>query len=98
MASSEDFKRILELYNQESKTSGISIVSFCQKNGIVYSQFERWYKNRHKVKVHTVDIVDKDGALQVQDSISESCVIDNQVLEHEDLIQSEVPLFTIQIR
>lgn len=50
------------------------------------------------MKVHTVDIVDKDGALQVQDSISESCVIDNQVLEHEDLIQSEVPLFTIQIR
>ena len=46
MASSEDFKRILELYNQESKTSGISIVAFCQKNGIVYSQFERWYKNR----------------------------------------------------
>ena len=73
MASSEDFKRILELYNQESKTSGISIVSFCQRN-------------------------DKNGALQVQDSSSESCVIDNQVLEHEDLIQSEVPLFTIQIR
>lgn len=67
MASSEDFKRILELYNQESKTSGISIVSFCHRNGIVYSQFERWYKNRHKVKVHAVDIVDKDGALQVQD-------------------------------
>lgn len=83
---------------KESKTSGISIVSFCQRNGIVYSQFERWYKNRHKVKVHAVDIVDKDGALQVQDSSSESCVIDNQVLEHEDLIQSEVPLFTIQIR
>ncbi len=98
MASSEDFKRILELYNQESKTSGISIVSFCQKNGIVYSQFERWYKNRHKVKVHAVDIVDKDGALQVQNSSTESCVIDNQVIEHEDLIQSEVPLFTIQIR
>lgn len=33
MASSEDFKRILELYNQESKTSGVSIVAFCQKNG-----------------------------------------------------------------
>gem|GEM_PF-4824595 len=27
MASSEDFKRILELYNQESKTSGISKVN-----------------------------------------------------------------------
>ena len=34
MASSEDFERILELYNQESKTSGVSIVAFCQKNGI----------------------------------------------------------------
>ncbi|WP_158216551.1 hypothetical protein [Prevotella sp. P4-51] len=45
MASSEDFKRILELYNQESKTSGVSTVAFCQKNSIVYSQFERWYKN-----------------------------------------------------
>ena len=64
MASSEDFKRILELYNQEAKTSDVSIVAFCQKNGIVYSQFERWYKNRHKVKVHAVDIVDRDGTIQ----------------------------------
>ena len=29
MASSEDFKRLLELYNQEFKTSGVSIVAFC---------------------------------------------------------------------
>ena len=60
MASSEDFKRILELYNQESKTGGVSIVALCQKNGIVYFQFERWYKNRHKVKIHAVDIVDRE--------------------------------------
>ncbi len=64
MASSEDFKRILELYNQEVKSSGVSIVSFCQQNGIVYSQFERWYKNRKKIKVHPVKIVDKDGHSQ----------------------------------
>ena len=50
MASSEDFKRILELYNQEVKSSGVSIVSFCQQNDIVYSQFERWYKNRVSVQ------------------------------------------------
>jgi hypothetical protein len=62
MASSEDFKRILELYNQESKASGVSIVNFCKKNGIVFSQFERGYKNRHNVKVHAVDIVDKNGS------------------------------------
>ena len=28
MASSEDFKKILELYNQEVKSSGVSIVNF----------------------------------------------------------------------
>ena len=66
MASSGDFKRILELYNQESKKSGVSIVAFCQKNGIVYSQFERWYKNRHKVKVHAVEIVERDGTIPVK--------------------------------
>ena len=50
MASSEDFKRILELYNQEVKSRGVSIVSFCQQNGIIYSQFERWYKTHKKIK------------------------------------------------
>lgn len=28
MASSEGFKRILELYNQESKSSGVSTIHF----------------------------------------------------------------------
>ena len=68
MASSEDFKRILELYNQEVKSRGVSIVSFCQQNGIVYSQFERWYKNRKKVKVHPVKIVNQNGLAQSQKS------------------------------
>ena len=71
MASSEDFKRILELYNQESRASGVSIVAFCQKNGIVYSQFEKWYKNRHKVKVYSVEIVDKDVTMPVQNVSSQ---------------------------
>ena len=40
MASSEDFQSIYELYKKEGTPNGISIVSFCQQNGIVYSQFE----------------------------------------------------------
>lgn len=98
MASSEDFKRILELYNQESKSSGVSIVSFCQKNGIVYSQFERWYKNRHNVKVHAVDIVDKDGAYKVQNTCTSPCVIDKKILGSEYATESESTLFTLQIK
>lgn len=77
MASSEDFKKILELYNQEVKSSGVSIVNFCQQNGIVYSQFERWFRNRHKIKVHKVKVVDKDGISQTNTS-SNSIVSDKK--------------------
>ena len=99
MASSEDFKRILELYNQESKASGISIVAFCQKNGIVYSQFERWYKNRHNVKVHAVDIVDKDGTSELQEPVFQtSCTGKSQEADEQDAIRPGTPLFTIQIK
>ena len=99
MASSEDFKRILELYNQESKASGVSIVAFCQKNGIVYSQFERWYKNRHKVKVHAVDIVDRDGTIPVQDTkLPDTCDKVVEVAEPQDVRLPKPTLFTIQLK
>ena len=103
MASSEDFKRILELYNQEVKSSGISIVSFCQQNGIVYSQFERWYKNRKKVKVHPVQIVDKNGMSQsytdVVSSTSLSTASPALDSENEDVASTASPfLFSVTIR
>ena len=99
MASSEDFKRILELYTQESKTSGVSIVAFCQKNGIVYSQFERWYKNRHKVKVHAVDIVDRDGTIPVQETkLQDTCYSAVEVSGPQDVRLSKPTLFTIQLK
>ena len=73
MASSEDFQRVYELYKQQGIPSGISIVNFCRQNGIVYSQFERWFKSGKKpakVSVHPVRIVDKDVCLMptVQES------------------------------
>ena len=99
MASSEDFKRIPELYNQESKISGVSIVAFCQKNGIVYSQFERWYKNRHKVKVHSVEIVDKDVTMSVQNiKLQDTCSYAVEVSEPQDVRLSNPTLFTIQLK
>ena len=54
MASSKDFEKIWENYQEVVKTKDVSIVDYCQrrstlslgssKNGIVYSQFQRWYK------------------------------------------------------
>lgn len=96
MASSGDFKRILELYNQESKTSDVSIVAFCQKNSIVYSQFERWYKNRYKVKVHAVDVVDRDGTIPVRDTkLQDTCDCAVEVSEPQEARLSKPTLFTI---
>lgn len=69
MASSEDFKEIHELYKAEGLTKGISIVDFCQRNGIVYSQYEKWYKTRNMRRdsqVHEIRIVDKDNLMQQQ--------------------------------
>ncbi len=43
MASSNDFEKIWESYQEVIKTKDISIVDYCQRNGIVYSQFQRWY-------------------------------------------------------
>ena len=40
MASSEDFKKVYELYQKDGAPNGMSIVDFCQRNGISYSQFE----------------------------------------------------------
>lgn len=102
MASSEDFKRILELYNQEVKSRGVSIVSFCQQNGIVYSQFERWYKNRKKIKVHPVKIVDGNGLSQSH--ISEEVMSSETTVSVPDAGNGIIPtptgsvLFSITIR
>ena len=68
MASSTDFKKLFERYQDEGAPNGISIVKYCQMNGIVYSQFERWYKNHKSSKVMPVEIVDKDGLSE--DSVS----------------------------
>ncbi len=65
MASSEDFQSIYELYKKEGIPNGISIVNFFQQNGIVNSQFERWFKSRKKSKssIHPIRIVDQDGLM-----------------------------------
>ena len=59
MASSNDFEKIWESYQDVVKTKDISIVDYCQRNGIVYSQFHRWYK-KHVSGVNIVPVSDPD--------------------------------------
>lgn len=57
MATSSDFKRIWERYQEEGVPKSQSIVQFCQLNGIVYTQFEKWFKKYGGLKAEPVEIV-----------------------------------------
>ena len=48
MATSKDFQIIHKRYQKEGLPHGVSIIRFCQQNGIIYKQYERWLKNRNK--------------------------------------------------
>lgn len=61
MACSTDFKNLHDLYQSEGVPKGISIVHFCQMNGIVYKHYERWHKNYHSAKIIPVEVVSRDG-------------------------------------
>ena len=65
MASSKDFEKIWESYQDVVKTKEVSIVDYCQRNGIVYSQFQRWYK-KHVSGVSIVPV--SDPAIQQESS------------------------------
>ena len=54
MASSEEYKKLYELYQVEGVPKGISIVDFCQRNGFVYKQFERWFKKQQKIMERSI--------------------------------------------
>ena len=57
MATSKDFEKLWKRYQDEVQSTGKSIVAYCQENGIVYAQFERWYKNKGKVSAKAPSIV-----------------------------------------
>ena len=85
MASSLDYQRIFERYQTEGVPNGITIVDFCQRNGVVYKQFERWYKNKDNVELHPVRLTGDQTQSQKEfekSNISESLIdqSENKVL------------------
>lgn len=62
MASSKDYEKIWESYQDVVKIKDVSIVDYCQRNGIVYSQFQRWYQ-KHIDYEHLKLLVEKLEAL-----------------------------------
>ena len=68
MASSKDFEKIWESYQEVAKTKDVSIVDYCQRNGIVYSQFQRWYK-KHVSGVSIVPVSDPESQQEPMEAV-----------------------------
>ena len=53
--SSKDFESLWFLYQAEGLPKNISIEEFCEKHGVDFPTFEKWYKKTHK-KVYPVAV------------------------------------------
>ena len=72
MATSNDFQAIHKRYQEEGLPQGVSIIRFCQQNGIVYKQYERWLKNRRKVAIHPVSLTDVPKDIESGEEVLET--------------------------
>lgn len=48
MYSNSDFEKVWFLYKTEGEPKGISINSFCINQGVLYNQFNDWFRKTHK--------------------------------------------------
>ena len=53
--SSKDYESLWFLYQAEGLPKNLSIEEFCEKHGVDYLTFNKWYKKTHK-KVYPVTI------------------------------------------
>ncbi len=96
MASSEDFKKLYELYQTEGVPNGVSIVDFCQRNGIVYNQFERWFKKRHSkngITVHKVRVVGTEAETPMPSLEEEQTAQESPCSIVEEAANKPIPLY-----
>ena len=70
MATSKDFEKLWKRYLDEIQPSGKSIVDYCQENGIVYAQFERWFKKRGSSQDNQPVLVPVEVTDLPQDAVS----------------------------
>ena len=48
MFSSKDFEKLWFLYQTEGVPEEESINSFCEKNGVPYEEFDKWFRKTHQ--------------------------------------------------
>lgn len=63
MYSSKDFENLWFLYQTEGAPQNISIESFCEKNGIDYPTFNKWFRSTHK-GIYPIEITNEPSKNQ----------------------------------
>ena len=94
MATSRDFEKLWQRYHDEVQGTGKSIVSFCQENGIVYAQFERWYKKRSSSSDDQPVLI----PVEVTDIPKETESLRHSSAKHPNQDPMWIRSFTIQFR
>lgn len=94
MATSKDYEKLWKRYQDEVQATGKSIVTYCQENGIVYAQFEKWYKSKGRFSVKTPSIV----PVEVTDVPSELESPKQEPQRHLNQDPMWIRSFTIQFR
>ena len=65
MFSSKDFEKLWFLYQAEGVPEEESINSFCEKNGVPYDEFDKWFRKTHQAvgRVEIENIPDDEPQL-----------------------------------
>ena len=66
MFSSKDFEKLWFLYQTEGVPEEESINSFCEKNGVPYEEFDKWFRKTHQSvgRVEIENIPDDEPTLK----------------------------------
>ena len=67
MFSSKDFEKLWFLYQTEGVPEEESINSFCEKNGVPYEEFDKWFRKTHQSvgRVEIENIPDDEPTLKL---------------------------------
>ena len=70
VVSSKDYEKLWFMYQSEGLPQNMSINDFCIKNGVSYTEFNKWFRSHHK-SVIPIEISGKPTQENTETSVTE---------------------------